>query len=115
MSENEITVRELTIPTCALCGWVIEDLDLAEETTRGLIHYDRTCPKGDAPKAKPARKTAAKKTPAKSPERVLAESAGIVVKEMKIVGVRGAHAECDHPATKSARAACRKAKAAAGK
>lgn len=115
MTNTEITVRELTIPTCSLCGWEIEDLDLATQTARGLEHFDRQCPKGDAPKAKPARKIAAKKAPAKSPERVLAEGAGIVVKEMKIVGVRGAHAECDHAATKSARAACRKAKAAAAK
>lgn len=109
---DKITVREMTIPTCVLCGWEIEDLDLSEETSRGLAHFDRQCPKGDAPKAKPAAKRAPRKPAAKSPERVLAEDAGIVVKEMKIVGVRGAHAECDHPATKSARAACRKAKAA---
>lgn len=90
--------------TCALCGWVIEDLDLSEETSRGVIHFDRQCPKGNE---KPAPK---KRATAKKPERVLAEGAGIVVKEMKVVGVRGAHAECDHPATKSARAACRKAR-----
>lgn len=112
---SEIIVREMTdvTPTCALCGFVIEDIDLSEETARGLIHFDRQCPKGAEKKAKPARKIAA--TPKKSPERVLAEGAGIVVKEMKIVDVRGAHAECDHAATKSARAACRKAKAAAAK
>ncbi|QWT29877.1 hypothetical protein PP631_gp096 [Streptomyces phage KimJongPhill] len=113
---SEIIVREMTdvTPTCALCGFVIEDIDLSEETARGLIHFDRQCPKGAEKKAKPARKTAPA-APKKSPERVLAEGAGIVVKEMKIVGVRGAHAECDHAATKSARAACRKAKAAAAK
>lgn len=112
---SEIIVREMTdvTPTCALCGFVIEDIDLSEETARGLIHFDRQCPKGAEKKAKPARKIAA--APKKSSERVLAEGAGIVVKEMKIVGVRGAHAECDHAATKSARAACRKAKAAAAK
>ena len=114
---SEIIVREMTdvTPTCALCGFAIEDIDLATETARGLVHFDRQCPKGEPKKA--PRKTAARKTPAaKSPDRVLAEGAGIVVKEMKIVGVRGAHAECSHPATKSARAACRKAKAAeAGK
>lgn len=117
---SEITVRELTIVSaepieeeelrCTLCGWVIEDPALATFTSEtDAIHYDRTCPKGDT---KPAPK---KRAPRKSAERVLAEGAEIVVKEMKIVGVRGAHAECDHAATKSARAACRKAKAAAAK
>jgi hypothetical protein len=108
---SEIIVREMTdvTPTCALCGFAIEDIDLSTETDRGLVHFDRQCPKG-APKPAP-KKRAERKTPAtKSPERVLAEGAGIVVKEMKIVGVRGAHAECDHAATKSARAACRKAR-----
>ncbi len=110
---SEIIVREMTdaTPTCALCGFAIEDIDLATETARGLIHFDRQCPKGETKKAQPARRPAARKTPtAKSAERVLAESAGIVVREMKIVGLRGAHAECDHAATKSARAACRKAR-----
>lgn len=79
---------------CTLCGWVIEDPDLATMTGTGVVHFDRQCPKGDEPKkAKPARK---------------ATSTAPVVKEMKIVGVRGAHAECDHEATKSARAACRR-------
>lgn len=78
---------------CTLCGWVIEDPDLATMTAAGVVHFDRQCPKGDEPKkAKPARKT----------------TTAVVVKEMKVVGVRGAHAECDHPATKSARAACRR-------
>lgn len=116
---SEIIVRELTIVSeipaeeaelrCTLCGWVIEDPALATFTNdTDAIHYDRTCPKGDTkPAPKKTRKPAAKK-----PERVLAEGAGIVVKEMKIVGVRGAHAECDHPATKSDRAACRKRNAA---
>lgn len=109
---SEIIVREMTdvTPTCTLCGFAIEDIDLVTETDRGPVHFDRQCPKGETKKAKPARKTTARKAPAKSAERVLAESAGIVVKEMKIVGVRGAHAECDHAATKSARAACRKAR-----
>ncbi len=111
---TEIIVREMTdaTPNCALCGFAIEDIDLSTETDRGLIHFDRQCPKGETKKAKPARRPAARKTTtAKPAERVLAESAGIVVKEMKIVGLRGAHAECDHAATKSARAACRKARA----
>lgn len=107
MTAETTFVSEIPEPEelrCTLCGWVIEDPALATFTSETeAIHYDRTCPKGDAPKVKPARKSA---------ERKLAEGAGIVVKEMKIVGVRGAHAECDHPATKSARAACRKAKAA---
>lgn len=90
---------------CTLCGWVIEDPALATfASDNTATHYDRTCPKGNE---KPAPKKRAER---KSPERVLAEGAGIVVKEMKIVGVRGAHAECDHAATKSARAACRKAR-----
>lgn len=107
---SEIIVREMTdaTPICTLCGFAIEDIDLVTETARGPVHFDRQCPKGETKKAKPARKTT---TAAKRPERVLAEGAGIVVKEMKIVGVRGAHAECDHAATKSARAACRKARA----
>jgi uncharacterized protein GlcG (DUF336 family) len=109
---SEIIVREMTdvTPTCTLCGFAIEDIDLATETARGLVHFDRQCPKGEA---KPAPKKRARKTATtpKSAERVLAEGAGIVVKEMTIVGVRGAHAECDHAATKSARAACRKARA----
>lgn len=114
---SEITVRELTIVSeipaeedelrCTLCGWVIEDPALATFTNdTDAIHYDRTCPKGET-KPAPKKRPAAKKTP----ERALAEGAGIVVKEMKIVGVRGAHAECDHAATKSARAACRKQRA----
>lgn len=115
---SEIIIRELTIvpegeePTkpealrCSLCGWVIEDPALASFEGDTARHYDRTCPKGTEKPAPKKRSTTTK------PERKLAEGAGIVVKEMKIVGVRGAHAECDHAPTKSARAACRKAKAA---
>ena len=108
MTDTTVTPESDETPEetrCTLCGWVIEDLDLATMTKTGIVHFDRQCPKGEA---KPEKKTRARK----SPERKLAEGAGIVVKEMKVVGVRGAHAECDHEATKSARAACRKRRAA---
>src|SRR3546814_129493 len=86
-------------PQCTICGW--DMTDGYEIDARGFrVHPDKTCPKGDEKPAKKTRKPAAKKTSAP------------VVKEMKVVGVRGAHAECDHPATKSARAACRKRRAA---
>jgi hypothetical protein len=88
---------------CAICKFEITDPDLTDESSRGPIHFDRQCPKGTEKVAPKARKTA---------ERKLAEGAGIVVKEMKIVGARGVHAECDHETSKSARAACRRAKAA---
>lgn len=96
-------------PKCVLCGFeIIDGYDL-DQRKGGPVHPMRQCPKGTEKKV---RRNASR--PRKSPERVLAESAGIVVKEMKVVAPRGAHAECDHASTKAARAACRRKRAAAG-
>lgn len=87
-------------PLCESCGW--EMTDGWQTDARGRrVHPDKTCPKGTEPK-KPARK-----------RQPVAPKMGdpIVVKEMRVVGVRGAHAECDHPATSSARAKCRRERA----
>ncbi len=86
---------------CTLCGWIIEDPALATFTGDDAIHYDRTCPTSvDKKPAKPAVK----------PARKLAESAGIVSPSTR---ASGSHSACEHEATKSARAACRKSRNAA--
>jgi hypothetical protein len=82
-------------PLCGLCGFEITggwELDARQRQ----IHPESRCTEA-LDKASPAAKKTAKKA-----------AAAPVVKEMKVVGVRGAHAECDHAATKSARAACRR-------
>lgn len=92
-------------PLCGICGFDIVggyELDARNRT----IHPDRKCTealdKASAATKKPARVR-------KSPERKLAESAGVIPSTTRRAG---SHADCDHPATKSARAACRKAKKA---
>lgn len=83
-------------PLCALCGFEITN-GWEYDARQRQIHFGRRCTEA-LDKASPAvKKTAKKTTP--------------VVKEAKVVGVRGAHADCDHEATKSARAACRRKRA----
>lgn len=104
----EITDTETLDTTCHLCGFQIDPLDI-EDTRRGPQHADRQCPTGAAPKPKRATRTR------KTPERKLAEGAGLV-KNLRDAGLTlnpasrstGSHSNCEHPATKSARAACRK-------
>jgi hypothetical protein len=98
---SEIPSDEVEELRCSLCGWVIEDPALATFTDTTAVHYDRTCPKGDTKPAPKARKAAVK------PERKLAESAGIVA---PVKRASGSHSDCEHAATKSARAACRKSR-----
>lgn len=92
-------------PLCALCGFEITEG--FEIDARGRqIHPERRCTAAlDAASA--AVKKAAK--PAVKPARKLAESAGLVA---PVKRSSGSHAACEHEATKSARAACRKRNAA---
>jgi len=98
---SEIISDEIQELRCSLCGWVIEDPALATFTADTAIHYDRTCPKGDAKPAPKARKAAVK------PERKLAENVGLAA---PVKRASGSHGACEHEATKSARAACRKSR-----
>jgi hypothetical protein len=93
-------------PLCDLCGFEI--LGGFEIENRRVIHPDRLCPsaKVEKPKKAPRERVSA--------ERKLAEKAGVVQPETRRQS--GSHADCTHEPTKSARAACRRKRAAdAGK
>jgi len=93
-------------PICDLCGFEITDGPDIENGR--VIHVDRQCPtaKVEKPKKAPRQR--------QSPERKLAEGAGVV--KPSTPRQSGSHADCDHEPTKSARAACRRKRAAeAGK
>lgn len=93
-------------PLCDLCGFeIIGGFDIEN---RRVIHPDRLCPSAEPAPTKITRK------PRKSAERTLAEKAGVVQETTRRAS--GSHADCDHEPTKSARAACRRKRAAeAGK
>lgn len=91
-------------PLCGICGFDIVG-GYEFDARQRQIHPGGKCTEA-LDKASPA----AKKTKTrKSPERKLAEGAGVV--KPATSRQSGSHASCDHPATKSARAACRKARA----
>lgn len=95
-------------PLCGICGFdIVGGFDL---DARGRqIHPESRCTEA-IEKVSGAEKKS--RTPRKSAERKLAEGAGVVKPESAPKSRQsGSHAQCDHPATKSARAACRKARA----
>jgi len=93
-------------PLCGLCGFEISDGWELDARNR-QIHSEGRCTEA-LDKASPA----VKKT-RKTPQRKLAESAGIVSESTpESAAKRGTHAACEHPATKAARAACRRKRSA---
>jgi hypothetical protein len=88
-------------PLCGICGFDIVggyDLDARQRT----IHPESRCTDAINKASAAAKKTA---KPAVKPQRKLAESAGLVA---PVKRASGSHSACEHEATKSARAACRK-------